>query len=299
MTHTLTDAVLDFQSSGRGLDTLLDRVAVFVYHYPKMRMGWNEDDCGEFFCYFYPKLRRLVERFEYRGRPFEVYLIITLKWQLRTYAGRKATEKLQGRVLGLESFWACDDSGDYAPDSPSAHPDPARQTIDSRGLEIPERARSVLKLGDDNRIRDTATRKRVLYLALKSAAHLTESLIGRIAFLTGYDADWIYRLSEELKARIYSRRSRLLQLSEKRNCCFFRIYCLQEQLRLVAEYALRAELARQLAGEEARLAYLLDEISRVPTDPTHREIAEVLGVPKGSVDSGLYYLKDALRILSN
>jgi len=297
MANTLTDAVLDFQSSGRGLDALLDRVAVFVYHYPKMRMGWNEDDCGEFFCYFYPKLRRLVERFEYRGRPFEVYLIITLKWQLRTYAGRKAIEKLQGRVLAQESFWACDSSADYADD---AHPvQPAPRTIDPSQLEIPECARSVLNIDGDNRIGDRATRKRVLYLALKSAAHLTESLIGRVAFLTGYDADYIYRLSEELKARVYSRRSRLLLLSEKRNCCFFRIYCLQEQLRLVAEQAVRTELARQLTSEKNRLACMLDEISRVPLDPTHRDIAEVLGIPKGSVDSGLYYLKDSLRVLSN
>lgn len=296
MVHTLTDAVLDFQSSGRGLDALIDRVAVFVYHYPKTRMGWNEDDCSEFFCYFYPKLRRLVERFEYRGRPFEVYLIVTLKWQLRTYAGRRAIERLQGRVLAQECFWTSGES-EEAPEAREAQP--ALAAVNPRDLEIPESARAVLKMRRDKRIGDAATKKRVLYLALKSSAHLTEQLIGRIAFVTGYDADWIYRLSEELKARIFARRTRLMHLSEKRNGCFFRIYCLQEQLRLVVEHSVRVALARQLASEELRLASMLDEISRVPIDPTHRDIAEVLGIPKGSVDSGLYYLKDALRVLSN
>jgi DNA-directed RNA polymerase specialized sigma24 family protein len=35
-------------------------------------------------------------------------------------------------------------------------------------------------------------------------------------------------------------------------------------------------------------------MSRVGMSPTNREIAAVLGVPKGTVDSGLYWLKRKL-----
>jgi hypothetical protein len=38
----------------------------------------------------------------------------------------------------------------------------------------------------------------------------------------------------------------------------------------------------------------MDHMSRVALAPTNREIGRVLGVPKGTVDSGLFWLKRKL-----
>ena len=38
----------------------------------------------------------------------------------------------------------------------------------------------------------------------------------------------------------------------------------------------------------------MDKMSRVGLAPTNKEIARILGVPKGTVDSGLYWLKKKL-----
>jgi DNA-directed RNA polymerase specialized sigma24 family protein len=51
--------------------------------------------------------------------------------------------------------------------------------------------------------------------------------------------------------------------------------------------------------EEQRLSNMLDEIAHVRLCPTHRDIADVLGIPKGTVDSGLYYLKESFGALCN
>ena len=53
---------------------------------------------------------------------------------------------------------------------------------------------------------------------------------------------------------------------------------------------LRAGLSR--ARRRMRLA--MNRMARVGLAPTNREIASVLGVPKGTVDSGLYWLKKKL-----
>lgn len=291
MQTTLTDAVLEYQRSSCGLRPLLDRIALFVYTYPRARLGWNEDDCGEFFCYFYPKLRRLVDRFEYHGRPFEVYLIVTLKWQLRTFAGQRAAANLRVRVLTQESFWACEETDRYQLGSTAGADDVAE-------LAITSCVRSVLKVNEQNRIEDPSSRRRVLFLALKSAPCITESLIARVALLTEYDPEWIFRLVEELKSRVQMRLMRLTRLCEKRNSSFFRMYCLQEQLRLAPDEPTRREVTRLMVQEELRLSTIFEEISRIPLSPTHRDIAEVLDVPKGTVDSGLFYLKESLRALS-
>lgn len=294
MPESLTDAVLSYQRSGFGLDPLLDRISVFVYTYPRTRLGWNEDDCGDFFCFFFPRLRRLIDRFEFHGRPFEVYLIVTLKWQLRTYAGRRASENLKARVVALENFWVCERDEVYG----NPHLEWEEAAATAANLEIPEAVKTLLKMNTDNYIEDMPSRRRVLFLALKSAILMTEALIHKIALITGYDGDWIYCLIEELKGRVQTRRTRILLLSEKRNSCYFRLYCLQEQLRLVAEDTVRRELSHQIILEETRLQGMLEEISHVHLCPTHRDIADVLGVPKGTVDSGLFYLKDSLRALS-
>ena len=36
-------------------------------------------------------------------------------------------------------------------------------------------------------------------------------------------------------------------------------------------------------------------ISRIPLQPSNRDLAEVLGIPKGSVDTSLYWLHRRLR----
>ena len=38
----------------------------------------------------------------------------------------------------------------------------------------------------------------------------------------------------------------------------------------------------------------MEHMSRVGIAPTNREIAEALGIPKGTVDSGLFFLKKKL-----
>lgn len=295
MGASLTEEVLEYQRSRIGLHTLLDRIAVIVYRYPRGRFGWNEDDCSDFFCFFYPKLIRLVDRFQYQGKPFEVYLLTTLKWQLRTFAGQQTIRDLRVRVLTQQNFWAPDGQLEIHSET-SLRGQPAER---EKELDIPSDVRRVLKINRRNYIEDPSSRRRVLFLALKSAFRMTEPLLERLAMLTGYNLEWLCSLIEELKRRVRAQRERAVHLSERRNSCFFRIYCLQEQLRLAAEASVRSELTMQMLIEKDRLTAILNDLSHIPLSPTHRDIAEVLGIPKGTVDSGLYYLKESLRELSS
>ena len=74
-----------------------------------------------------------------------------------------------------------------------------------------------------------------------------------------------------------------------------RIYRIHEGLFREYDCRIKERLLLQLVSEKKRLAAVIDEMSRVPASPTHKDIAAVLGIPKGSVDSGIYYLKSALE----
>lgn len=292
MDSSLTGEVLSYQRTRVGLAPLIARISLFVYRYPRFRLGWDEDSCSEFFCFFYPKLLRIVDRFRYQGRPFEVYLLTSLKWQLRTYAGQEASRELRRRLLSHDALWAWETPAAQPPAEPEGSPGAA-------ALEIAPEARIALKIDEHDRIRDACSRRRLLMLALKSALRVSESLLERLAALTGYDLEWLYGLVEELKARVQAQRRRAALLIEKRNACYFHIVCLEEQLRLATEEGVRAVLSRQLDRERQRLDALLHDLSHVTLGPSHRDIAEVLGIPKGTVDSAIFYLKESLQALSS
>jgi hypothetical protein len=67
----LTKKVLAFQRSRDGLGALVEELSPRVYRYPRFKLGWDEDACGEFYLYFFPRLVRLLSRFRDQGKPFE------------------------------------------------------------------------------------------------------------------------------------------------------------------------------------------------------------------------------------
>jgi len=55
-----------------------------------------------------------------------------------------------------------------------------------------------------------------------------------------------------------------------------------------------AEIRRRLEAANRCLAAALQRMARVRRDPTNREVAGALGIPKGTVDCGLFQLKHRL-----
>ena len=285
---SLTQAVLRHQCTGTGGDDLVRRIALEIYTYPRRRLGWEEDDCSDFFSYFYPKLPALIRRFTYQGKPFEAYLCTTLKWQLKTFAARKHLNAVKSRVVSEEGFGGVE----------TLYSAP----VEAESLEIaesspvyPEKIRRVFHIEPDGVIRNEVWRKRILFLTMKGAFDLDAPTVDRVAGLTGYERNWLAGCAQELVARMATRHDRLHALCARRNHAYFRIYYLHERLSSPNSPANRDNLLRILSNERKRLSRAIDDINRVPRTPTHHDIAEVLEVPKGSVDSALYYLRNQLR----
>lgn len=298
MQGSLTDAVLDFQQTGKNWDDLFARLAIEVYNYPRRWKGLDEDECSEFYCLFYPELRGLVGRFVYRGRPFEVYLRVTMKWRLRSFTSRCEHARLRKRVLEEEIFWASEAEPEYDGVEPPLLPDRPSRTMQETGLiTINPTARRILRIDRNDRISDDVIRRRFLFLAMMAAATMTQEMIARVAYLTGENVDWLDERVNELKARIAARHRRVENLRERRNIHFFRVCCIQAQIGMVKNGAARSSLFGAMLREKTFLAHTLAEISRVRAAPTHGDVADILGVPKGSVDSGLFYLRNSLAVL--
>jgi hypothetical protein len=274
--ESLTKKVLEFQKTGVGLSALVDELAPRVYQFPRRKMGWDEDACGDFYIHFQPRLLRLLGRFHDIGKPFESYLCAVLAWQLRNFAReRRRGERKWNASLRLDAA------------------DPARASAseDERLLSWPRLSPEIFSV-----IRTDADRRNLLFLLLKCARYMDREKAEALAPLTGVPAARMLALASSLAERRAHRDRRLATFVERRNRAFCLARLLEGELRTETDPCRRQEMERRLARANSRMAMAMTRMSRVAVAPTNREIAESLDVPKGTVDSGLCMLKRKLAL---
>jgi hypothetical protein len=275
--ESLTEKVLRYQRTGEGLRDIVGELAPRVYHFPRRTMGWDEDACGEFYVFVHPRILRLVERFRDQGKPFESYLWAVLNWQLRNFAREQTRKEREWRVslrmgeeTGTETAGGMDEAAGRCGGAPRL------------SAELQEA------------ITTPADRRNFLFLVLKCSQQLDPSTAAPLAALAGIETERLLDHAAALRALRAGREVRLVKFRSRRNRAFAKVLLLETELRREVEpqkiAALRAALL--LAGRRMRSA--ADRMGRVGMSPTNREIALILGIPKGTVDSGLYWLKKKL-----
>jgi DNA-directed RNA polymerase specialized sigma24 family protein len=109
--------------------------------------------------------------------------------------------------------------------------------------------------------------------------------------LTGYQFEWLLKLKDTLNSRLQQRNQRLTRLREKRDSTYLKLLFKQTHYSEETETARKEILEEQIKRLRKRLTDTRYEISRVPCRPTHAEVAELLDIPKGTIDSGLHYFR--------
>jgi RNA polymerase sigma factor (sigma-70 family) len=265
--ESLTQKVLQYQRTREGLRDIVDELAPRVYQFPRRRMGWDEDACGDFYVFIHPRLIRLLDRFQDQGKPFESYLWAVLNWQLRNFAReRRRSERAWSVSLSL-------DPGDTVEEPASP-------------LELPG---TIARC-----IRSDADRRNFLILALKCSRFIDDDSAAALAPIAGIGVPELLALSARLKALRASRDARLDTFRCRRNKTFAQARQLEAELRNEVDSERIAVLQAARVRLHRRMEAAMRRMARVNVSPTNREIACLLGIPKGTVDSGLYWLKRKL-----
>lgn len=282
-TSALNAQVLAYQRTGAGLQELIARLSPRIYHYPRHRPGLDEDDCGDFYVYFYPRLIRTLEHFHEQGKPFDHYLNAVLRWQLRSYLRRKNGERRRRALACRPDFW------DFpAPETP----DPPGEGPPSPGALAPGEHLPVMS--PEGIMKSDSDRRRFLLLLLKNMQLLGAGELEAGAALCGIPAEKLERIRAELRERLAGRQARLEYLRTRRNRAFFKLSRLEAELAASADAAEKARLRDAAVKVRATLHLAQERLARTPRCPTNRDLAEVLDLPKGTVDTSLYWLKKRL-----
>lgn len=264
--ESITEAVLRFQDTGSGYQEVINRISMLVYHFPARVNILSEEDKSEFYLSFYNRIEGLINNFSYKGIPFETLLNQTLKWHIKTYLTKKKNEhkilavNIQEEEVKIRNMFT-----------------------ESAEFKIPECAKIQFK--------SKASKKRLLFLVLMDSPNITDLELKSFSDLTGYEYDWLLFLKDTLNNRLHKRSERLTMLREKRNNAYMKLLYKQSRYSEEIEPEKKRKLELQIERLKKRLDDTRYEISRVPCRPTHIEIAELLKVPKGTVDSGLYYFR--------
>jgi DNA-directed RNA polymerase specialized sigma24 family protein len=276
---SLTEKVLHYQKTGEGLRDIVGELGPRVYQFPRRTMGWDEDACGDFYVFIHPRMLRLLERFRDQGKPFESYLWAVLNWQLRNFARERRQKELDWRVsLRMET---CNPHG---VDLSAAGREDA-----AGGSDLPRPSPELLRV-----LQSPADRRNFLFLVLKCSRTLDPSSAGHLAALAGVARERLLDVAGTLRELRASREQRLETFRCRRNKAFAKVLLIETELKGEFEQCRIEALQAALRRARRRMQSAAQRMARVGMSPTNREIAAVLGVPKGTVDSGLYWLKRKL-----
>lgn len=264
--QSITESILHFQDSGSGYKDIVNRISVIIYNYPTRINILTEEDKGEFYLSFYNRIEGLIKNFSYKGVPFEALLNQTLKWHIKTFLAEKKNENklmalnIQEEEVRIKEFLS--------------------NRWESQYVENPK---VILK--------NKASRKRLLFLILMDSPNITDCELKRFSEISAYEYEWLIYLKDTLNNQLFNRSKRLTMLREKRNSTYIKMLYTQTKYTGESDPDQKELLNNQIQRLKKRLEDTRFEISRVPCRPTHSEIAELLEVPKGTVDSGLYYFR--------
>jgi hypothetical protein len=132
---------------------------------------------------------------------------------------------------------------------------------------------------------------RLVYLAIKCAWEMDEESVARAAASAGVGREWLMAAVEQARRSLENERARVGNLAERRNASWCKQRLLEARIAEETDPYRRMRLASALERERARCAKAKEELGCLRTVVPNSIVARILGIPKGTVDSGLYYLR--------
>ncbi|MHC6202306.1 hypothetical protein ACYULU_03835 [Breznakiellaceae bacterium SP9] len=258
----------------RTLETLIIKLMLEskVLYYPRQ---WDEETIMDFLSWFYPRLKNMIDLYKDIGFSFKTYFYSRLQWSIKEYGGleskRRVTEYTSLEVLSSD-------------DTACKEPEEADRENDTELMDqVP------------NFRRDSQSRQ-LLILVLKSYSCVTERILHFVSEATGMKMDDLQGLLDEVGKNREHQDERVRLLTLHIHSQFHRCLIYEQKLKFAIEGSvLQIKLIDRDKRGRARLERMRKRRTAIRVVPSNKLIGEILGVPKGTIDSGLYAIKAKYR----
>ncbi|MDR0622873.1 MAG: hypothetical protein LBG10_00390 [Treponema sp.] len=228
---------------------------------------WDRDDYVDYLCWLYPRMSRAIDNYRETGSTFEAYIFAMVRWSAREYRSRLADHHVTEHtawMLHSSELPVHDIEPEYLP------PEPGQKTV--------------------------ANPRQILLLLLKSYYFVSEDFLGRAAPCLGMDKKQLSDMIHKLRELRIKREEEIRSLQERIHCQFYRCIIFEKRLNAVPENSAHyIKMKARLTRARNRLEAMRKRLTGIRLDATNRQIAEVLGIPKGTVDSNLSALKNRMN----
>jgi len=266
--YDMTARVLRYHLSGSDAEELEQEIAVKAYLYIQKTRNMDFDEAGDFFVEYYQKIVVLKDSFIFLGLPFEAYLYSSIRWNMLRYRRKLNRNRWTERLCHFQDFW------EVAQSDPMYSP-----------------AVKYYQESEDSEELQWINRRRFVYLALREAEYLDHQMVEEIVRFARVDRRWFLNCVTALKERMDRRRQRLVLLRDYYHRCYAHYYSQQLVLLDCFDPERKNSQQRKLAKVELSFHRARQRLRKLHLHPTNQEISDVLHVPKGTIDSGIYYLK--------
>lgn len=282
----LTSLILEWQRSGEGYAKIIKECSKIIWSYPKR--GFNRCDrdlCSNFYIHFYPRLIKLLNDFHYNGKSFHAILNNTMAWQLKTFYRKKGMKnKIETCIQ------------DYSIVEYQAKAfEPKEKYIEKEELKITEFALERLGMKKRGVIAKKKAARNLVILVLKNALFIKQDMLKKISEITGYDEEWLLNAIRILREKCQDRIERFNHYKYRANKTFMELWQVENDLCLCCNTLEKKQLLKKQAQLKQRLKTVIQRKKLVQCYPTNTEIAEIMNMPKGTIDTILFKLKHPER----
>ncbi|MCL2479639.1 MAG: hypothetical protein FWF22_09060 [Treponema sp.] len=238
----------------------------------------NREKWADFLSWLYPRLSRAVDYYREQGSTFDNYINSIIKWSSKEYKAREAVHTTTEMAC-----WKA-----RAEEMILHSPEPEYQEDDSKASLWIARTRTKISFP----MIDMSPRQ-ILILLLKSYYFVTGDFIGKVA-------ETINMEERDIQAMIDQLHFMRAHKEEKIHICRERIYsqyyrCLVFQKRLLTAVpgtARYEKIKRVIERADIKFSAMKKKYARMRMDATNQQIADILNIPKGTVDSTLHSIKE-------
>ena len=241
----------------------------------------NRDKWIDFVTWFYPRLSRAVDLYKDTGSTFDNYISSIIQWACREYKAREAehrtTEYVCWKAKAEEMEIWC--------------PEPVYLDMDYEDEKA--RNKGLFPLACFNN-------RQILILFLKSYYLVTDDFLVKVADAIGIKKKILEDMVDGLHQMRSEREMKIRLFKENVYTQYYRCLAFQKRLTTSSPGTARYQKVKNYAERAGRrFSAMSQRFKQIRVDATNQQIADLLNIPKGTVDSTLHSIREKWKTLTD
>jgi hypothetical protein len=235
----------------------------------------HKDECADFLGWMYPRLSASIKKYVRGTATFDTYIIGTIRFAFKEYRAK------QLHFYEYES---------------NAWGEKSRELyVEEREMEYGPPV--IIKEPEEKHEKFRNTRQ-MLILLLKTYYFLDDDIVSRAATRVGLQEDEIHDMIHKLREIRAKSEERIKMLCEHCNAQYFRYIKNEKRLRSLEEDSPYYKGVKdRVRMQRTRFLRIRQRLRRVRCNASNLQVARVLGLSKGTVDSAMAFVKSsALKV---